>query len=78
MKEEIIEIKEKVLELTDNKKYSDLQQYLEQLSVQDIALLFEDIDEEDIIRVFRLLPKDDAAEVFSYLEPDLQEYGRLN
>lgn len=73
MKEEIIEIKEKVLELTDNKKYSDLQQYLEQLSVQDIALLFEDIDEEDIIRVFRLLPKDDAAEVFSYLEPDLQE-----
>lgn len=73
MKEEIIEIKEKVLELTENKKYSDLQQYLEQLSVQDIALLFEDIDEEDIIRVFRLLPKDDAAEVFSYLEPDLQE-----
>ena len=73
MKEEIIEIKEKVLDLTENKKYSDLQQYLEQLSVQDIALLFEDIDEEDIIRVFRLLPKDDAAEVFSYLEPDLQE-----
>ena len=73
MKEEIIEIKEKVLELTENKKYSDLQQYLEQLSVQDIALLFEDIDEEDIIRVFRLLPKDDAAEVFSYLDPDLQE-----
>ncbi len=73
MKEEIVEIKEKVLDLTENKKYSDLQQYLEQLSVQDIALLFEDIDEEDIIRVFRLLPKDDAAEVFSYLEPDLQE-----
>ena len=73
MKEEIVEIKEKVLELTENKKYSELQQYLEQLTVQDIALLFEDIDEEDIIRVFRLLPKDDAAEVFSYLEPDLQE-----
>lgn len=73
MKEEIIEIKEKVLELTENKKYSDLQQYLEQLSVQDIALLFEDVEEEDIIRVFRLLPKDDAAEVFSYIEPDLQE-----
>ena len=73
MKEEIIEIKEKVLDLTENKKYSDLQQYLEQLSVQDIALLFEDVEEEDIIRVFRLLPKDDAAEVFSYIEPDLQE-----
>ena len=73
MKEEIIEIKEKVLELTENKKYSDLQQYLEQLTIQDIALLFEDIDDEEMIKVFRLLPKDDAAEVFSYIEPDLQE-----
>lgn len=73
MKEEIIKIKDKVLELTENKKYSDLHQYLEQLTIQDIALLFEDIDEERIIRVFRLLQKDEAAEVFSYLESDLQE-----
>lgn len=73
MKEEILEIKEKVLELTENKKYSDLHQYLEQLTTQDIALLFEDIDDEDMIKVFRLLPKDEAADVFSYIEPDLQE-----
>ena len=73
MKEEIIEIKEKVLELTENKKYSDLHQYLEQLTTQDIAMLFEDIDDEKMIKVFRLLPKDDAAEVFSYIDSDLQE-----
>ena len=73
MKEEILKIKEKVLELTENKKYSDLHQYLEQLTTQDIAMLFEDIDDEDMIKVFRLLPKDEAAEVFSYIDPDLQE-----
>ena len=73
MKEEILEIKEKVLELTENKKYSDLHQYLEQLTTQDLALLFEDIDDEDMIKVFRLLPKDEAADVFSYMDPDLQE-----
>ncbi len=73
MKEEIFEIKEKVLELTENKKYSELHTYLEQLTEQDIALLFEDIDDEKMIKVFRLLPKDEAAEVFSYMEPDLQE-----
>ena len=50
-----------------------MHQYLEQLTIQDIALLFVDIDDEEMIKVFRLLPKDDAAEVFSYLEPDLQE-----
>ena len=73
MKEELIEIKEKVLELTENRKYSDLHKYLEQLAEQDIALLFEDIDDEKMIKVFRLLPKDEAAEVFSYMDSDLQE-----
>lgn len=73
MKEEIFKIEEKVLELIEYKKYSDLHKYIEQLTTQDIALLFEDIYDEDMIKVFRLLPKDEAAEVFSYIDPDLQE-----
>lgn len=73
MKEEIFRIEEKVLELIEYKKYSDLHKYIEQLTIQDIALLFEDINDEDMIKVFRLLPKDEAADVFSYIEPDLQE-----
>ena len=73
MKEKNVEIKEKVLQLTEEKRYSELQQYIEQLAIQDLALLFEEIDDEEKIRVFRLLPKDDAADVFSYMEPDLQE-----
>lgn len=73
MKEEIIEIKEKIIELLEDKKYSKLHEYVEKLTTQDLALLFEEISKEDMIRVFRLLPKDEAADVFSYMEPDLQE-----
>lgn len=73
MGEEIVAIKEKVLELTNYKKYSELQQYIEQLTIPDLALLFEDIDDEEMIKVFRLLPKDEAADVFSYMDSDLQE-----
>ena len=73
MKEEILKIKEKVLELIENKRYSELHKYIEQLNTQDIAMMFEDINDEDMIKVFRLLPKSEAADVFSYIDPDLQE-----
>ena len=67
------EIKEEVIELLENKRYTNLYKYLKQLNNQDISLLFEELSTEDIVLLFRLLPKDEAAEVFSYMEPDLQE-----
>ena len=67
------EIKEEVIELLENKRYTNLYKYLKQLNNQDISLLFEELSPEDIVLLFRLLPKDEAAEVFSYMEPDLQE-----
>ena len=67
------EIKEQVIELLENKRYSNLNKYMEQISSQDIPLLFEELSEEDMVLLFRLLPKDEAADAFSYMEPDLQE-----
>lgn len=67
------EIKEEVIELLENKRYTNLYKYLKQLNNQDISLLFEELSPEDIVLLFRLLPKDEAAEVFSYMDPDLQE-----
>lgn len=67
------EIKEQIIELLENKRYSNLYQYMEQTNNQDISLLFEELSEEDMVLLFRLLPKDEAADVFSYMEPDLQE-----
>ena len=67
------EIKEQVIELLENRRYTNLYQYMEKLNSQDIPFLFEELSEEDMVLLFRLLPKDEAAEVFSYMEPDLQE-----
>ena len=71
--EELEQIKEEVIELLKNKRYSNLNKYLEQINNQDIPALFEDLSQEDMVRLFRVLPKDEAADVFSYMEPDLQE-----
>ena len=73
MNEELEQRKEEIIELLSNKRYSNLNKYLEQINNQDIPALFEDLSQEDMVRLFRVLPKDEAAEVFSYMEPDLQE-----
>ena len=73
MNEEIEQRKEEIIELLNNKRYSNLNKYMEQINNQDIPALFEDLSQEDMVRLFRVLPKDEAADVFSYMEPDLQE-----
>ena len=73
MNEELEQRKEEIIELLSNKRYSNLNKYLEQINNQDIPALFEDLSQEDMVRLFRVLPKDEAAEVFSYMDPDLQE-----
>ena len=73
MNEEIEQIKEEVIELLKNKRYTNLNKYMDQINNQDIPALFEELSSEDMVRLFRVLPKDEAADVFSYMEPDLQE-----
>lgn len=73
MNEEIEQVKEEVIQLLENKRYTNLNKCLEQINNQDIPALFEELSSEDMVRLFRVLPKDEAADVFSYMEPDLQE-----
>ena len=73
MNEEIELIKEEVIELLKNKRYTNLNKYMDQINNQDIPLLFEELSQEDMVRLFRVLPKDEAADVFSYMDSDLQE-----
>ena len=73
MNEEIEKIKEEIIELLENKRYSNLNKYMEEINNQDIPMIFEELSAEEMVRLFRVLPKDEAADVFSYMEPDLQE-----
>ena len=64
---------EEVKVMIEERKFSKLKKYLEDFNSADIPWFFEELSDEEIILVFRLLSKDVAAEVFVELESDLQE-----
>lgn len=66
-------IKDKVLDLLEEHKYSELRGQLEELNAADLAQIFSDIPENILPVVFRLLPKDLASEAFVMMDSDQQE-----
>ncbi|MEG1894340.1 MAG: magnesium transporter [Clostridia bacterium] len=65
---------DRVLELLENKKYSQVKLTVADMNEVDIAGVFEEIDDpERSLRLFRLLPKEMAAEVFAYMDSDIQQ-----
>jgi len=69
MQEKIIDIEE----LLEKKRYAELKKYLKDLNSADIPPLLDELSEEQVILIFRLLSKEDAAEVFTELDSDIQE-----
>ncbi len=72
-REDILELKEKVLSLIEERRFPEVRRQLSDLYEADIAQLLEELDSVPACQAFRLLPKDMAAEVFSYLEPESQQ-----
>ncbi|MBR6694496.1 MAG: magnesium transporter [Clostridia bacterium] len=66
-------MEERVMELFDAKRFSELKELLLEQMPADIALLFEEIEEHERPRFFRVMPKELASEVFALLDSDLQE-----
>ncbi len=68
------ELIEKIEDLVNRKRYTELRDLLLPLEPADIAILADDLDDEKTLPLlFRLLPKEQAAEVFVELESDQQE-----
>ena len=64
----------RVIELLQEKKYSEVKSAVQEMNEIDMAELFEGIDDpETTLRLFRLLPKQMAAQAFSYMESDVQQ-----
>lgn len=61
-----------LVELLDDKKYTEFMQGLEELNPVDAADFFSELPSQRIPAVFKLLKKDTAAEVFAELESDVQ------
>lgn len=64
---------EGILELLENKKFTQLREVLNGIKPQDIAILFEDLETDKMIMLFRILPKDKAVDTFAEMDSDLQE-----
>lgn len=63
-----------MLELIDQRNYSEVHARLNELNVVDVAEWMSDIGEDPrMLVVFRLLPKEMAADVFSYLSHETQQ-----
>lgn len=63
---------ERIEELIELKKYSEIKNLLNDMNEHDIAQILEELPNKEIIKIFRLLPKSIAADVFSYLETDTE------
>lgn len=64
---------EKILELLEDRKYSQASVLLRDMNPADAAVILEEVPEAKVPILFRLLPKELAADAFSYMDGDAQE-----
>jgi magnesium transporter len=64
---------QKIKELLEQKKLSELKQMLSDLPAVDIAEILQELDEQEMTVIFLLLPIDVQSDVFSELDPEIQE-----
>ena len=63
-----------ILNLLDDRKFSELKTLITGLNPADIVEYFDVIPKHQLILMFRILPKELAAEVFAYLDSESQEH----
>ena len=63
---------EKIKELIDGRKLTEIKKELQNMNEVDVANLIQDLPEEQLVQVFRLLPKSMAADVFVNLDEDVE------
>ena len=71
--EEIESIFDSLVEMLDNRRYSEFVAAIDELNPVDVADFFSRIEIKRIPRVFRLIKKDKAADVFAELDADIQK-----
>ena len=64
---------EKILELLEAKKYSEIGALLKDMNPADAAVMLEELPEQKMPIVFRLLSKELAADTFAYMDGDAKE-----
>ena len=66
-------MKDKILELLEQRRYSEIAAAMKDMNPADAAALLEELPDQSKPLVFRLFPKELAAEAFAYMDGDSQE-----
>ena len=64
---------DELVEMLDNRRYSEFVAALEELNPVDAADFFSEIEPKRIPAVFKLIPKDSSADIFAELDFDIQK-----
>ena len=67
------QIAERLKQLLESGRHSELRGAMMMLSPVDIALFIESLEKDQMLLVFRILPKDISADVFSYMSQDSRQ-----
>ena len=65
-------MQDKVVELLESRKLSELKSLLSEENPADIVAYLENVPQNELILVFRILPKELAAETFVEMDSDMQ------
>lgn len=71
--EEMESIFDALVEMLDNRRYSEFVAAIDEVNPVDVADFFSRIESKRIPRVFKLIKKDKAADVFAELDADIQK-----
>ncbi len=66
-------VEQRLLNLLNNGKHSELRGALMMLNEVDIARFMESLDKEKLLLTFRILPKDISADVFAYMSAEQKQ-----
>ncbi len=66
-------MEEKILELFQNKKFTQLKELMSETNPVDLAELLENVELYERPKFFRIMPKELASEVFALIDSELQE-----
>ncbi len=69
-----VNIKDTIINLLENKRYSSIKDIFATMNPSDIASIFDEFTEAQLPVVFRLLPKELAADAFAEMETETQEH----
>ena len=67
-------MEERIIELLEQRKFTELKSILSELNPADLVEYLDEIPKNELLLVFRILPKELAAETFVEMDSDMRKH----